>query len=196
MDSEVVCYVCFEHESKNEPYAESPCICKGSIVIHKECLKSVIKKSRNCSICKTHYNLKYLPQRDGKELIKKKDINGERIEYTVNEKGERHGSCIIKSSDGDIKTLYTYINGIMEGPYTEYHPNGQIKSVCKCRNGRIEGEYNEWDRNGQLVEESQYKNGVKHGECIRWFQKGYIRVSKVLNYVDGDADDCIEEEDY
>jgi antitoxin component YwqK of YwqJK toxin-antitoxin module len=190
MDSEVVCYVCFEHESKNNPYAESPCICKGSIVIHKQCLETVIKTSRNCSICKIHYNLKYLPQKDGKELIiKDAHNNGEIIEYTINERGQKHGSYIIRARDGQMLECHSYINGIMEGPYIEYHSNGQIKSVCKCRNNILEGEYNEWDKDGNIIEESHYENGKKHGECIRWFRKGYMRVSKVLNYVDGDIEE-------
>jgi antitoxin component YwqK of YwqJK toxin-antitoxin module len=190
-EEDIACYVCFEYESKNNQYADSPCMCKGSIVIHTKCLKSVIKTSRNCTICKTHYDLRYLPQRDGKELITRRDINGERIEYTINEMGQNHGYFMIRYPDGQTKEIYSYINGVMEGPYIEYYPDGQVKSVCKCRNGHIEGEYNEWDKYGYLVEESQYKNGVKHGKCIRWFQKGYIRVSKEINYVDGDVDDSV-----
>jgi len=193
MDESIQCYICYEDESKNNPYAvePNPCICKGSIVIHTKCLENVLKTSRNCSICKAKYNLKYLPQKDGRELIETSEY-GNRIEYTINERGEKHGSYIIKNTEGRTVLLHSYINGIMEGPYVEYYQNGQIKSVCKCRNNRIEGEFCEWDKNGNIVEESNYKDGQKHGECIRWVSEGWCRVAKTVNYVEG----MCEEDDY
>lgn len=194
MDDTIQCYICYENESKNNPYVvePKPCICKGSIVIHTECLKNVLHTSRNCSICKSKYNLKYLPQKDGRELIMDTSESGNRIEYTINERGEKHGSYIVKNADGRTILLHSYINGIMEGPYVEYYPNGQIKSVCKCRKNRIEGEFCEWDTNGNIVEESNYKDGQKHGECIQWINEGWCRVAKTVHYVEG----VCEEEEY
>ena len=190
MDDVILCYVCYDCETPDNQYATnpSPCICRGSIVIHKKCLETTVNNSRHCSICKTKYNIKYLPQKDGKELIVEKDIMGRHVEYTVNEKGEKHGSYIVKNKYGKTAIMQSYINGIMEGPYVEYYPNGQIKSICKCRNNRIEGEFCEWSSNGDIIEESIYVNGIKNGECIIWNFEGYTRVAKVINYVDGEAD--------
>jgi antitoxin component YwqK of YwqJK toxin-antitoxin module len=196
MEDKVVCYICFEHESKENQYASEPppCVCKGSIVIHKTCLQNVIKTSRNCTICKTKYKINYLPQKDGRELVIEVSQDGERIEYTVNERGEKHGSYTIKNREGRMVLLHSYINGVMEGPYIEYYPNGQIKSVCKCRNNRIEGEYCEWAEDGSVLEESNYKDGKKHGECIRWMREGFCRTAVTLNYVEGEAEGGIDHE--
>ena len=190
MEESILCYICYENESKENPYASepNPCTCKGSIIIHTKCLENVIKTSRNCSICKSKYNLKYLPQKDGRELIIETSEYGKRIEYTINERGEKYGSYIIKNSNGRTVLLHSYINGIMEGPYVEYYQNGQVKSVCKCRNNRIEGEFCEWDANGNVLEESIYKNGQKHGECIKWVREGWCRVAKTVNYIEGELD--------
>ena len=190
MEESILCYICYENESKENPYASepNPCPCKGSIVIHTKCLENVIKTSRNCSICKSKYNLKYLPQKDGRELIIETAEYGKRIEYTVNERSEKHGSYVIKNSNGRTVLLHSYINGIMEGPYVEYYQNGQIKSVCKCRNNRIEGEFCEWDKDGNVLEESIYKDGKKHGECVQWVREGWCRVGKTLNYIEGELD--------
>jgi antitoxin component YwqK of YwqJK toxin-antitoxin module len=194
MEDTIQCYICYENESKNNPYAAEPkpCICKGSIVIHKSCLENVLKTSRNCSICKCKYNLKYLPQKDGRELIISTSEYGERIEYTINERGEKHGSYTVKNTFGRTVLLQSYINGVMEGPYVEYYQNGQIKSVCKCRNNRIEGEFCEWYEDGSILEESNYKDGKKHGECIQWVRDGYVRTAITSNYVEGEMQ--VEEE--
>jgi antitoxin component YwqK of YwqJK toxin-antitoxin module len=187
MENTILCYICYENESKNNPYAIEPvpCMCKGSIVIHQACLKNLLKTSRNCSICKSRYNFKYLPQKDGKELIIEESEYGDYIEYTINERGEKHGSYTIKNSDGQTYLHSFYINGIMEGPYVEYYQSGQIKSVCKCRNNKIEGEFCEWYEDGSILEESNYKNGLKHGECITWVRENGIKVATTVYYNEG-----------
>ena len=189
-----MCYICYENESKENPYASEPCICKGSIIIHTKCLENIIKTSRTCSICKSKYNLKYLPQKNGRELIIETSDYGDHIEYTINEQGERHGSYIIKNSDGKTLVHYSYINGIMEGPYVEYYQNGQIKFVCKCHNNCIEGEFCEWYEDGTIIEESFYIDGKKHGECIQWIREDGCRVAMTLNYIEGELQNGSEEE--
>jgi antitoxin component YwqK of YwqJK toxin-antitoxin module len=191
MDNTILCYICYDAETPDNPYATNPqpCSCRGSIAIHKKCLKNAINNSHNCSICKTKFHLSYLPKKDGKELVIEKDMRGRHVEYTVNEKGERHGTYIVKYKDGRTAVMQTYINGVMEGPYVEYHKNGQIKSICKCRNNKIEGEFCEWSKHGETIEESQYVNGVKHGECMRWEYEGYVRTARIINYVEGIPDE-------
>jgi RING-variant domain/MORN repeat variant len=184
---QVVCYICFEPDTKENPYVTNPrpCPCKGSIEIHQQCLEQLLKASRHCSICKSKYHLKYLPKREGKELIC--IVQGNRIiEYTVNESGQKHGSYYIKTIEGRTLIIHSYINGIMDGPYVEYYPNGQIRSACRCKNNKIEGEYTEWYEDGAIKEESHYENGKKHGECIEWIREGYSRVSTIKQYDQGE----------
>jgi antitoxin component YwqK of YwqJK toxin-antitoxin module len=194
MEENPVCYICYEPETENNVYVKepSPCICKGSNVIHTICFQNILKSSRICTICKTKYNLAYLPKRNGLELITKMEINGNTIEYTINEKGEKHGTYKIKNKEGRTISIHSYINDIMEGPSIEYYENGQIKSVYKCRNNRIEGEYSEWYEDGTIMEESHYTNGLKHGECVKWNKEGAIRIGITIHYIEGE----LQDEDY
>lgn len=186
METQILCYVCMDCETESNPYAKEPCICKGSIIIHEKCLKTIINKSRICSICKQRYNLKYLPQKNGRELIVEKLKNNNIIEYTVNEKGEKHGTYKVIGPEGNTKTVHSYIDGIMEGPYCEYYSNGQIKVICSCKNNKLQGHYIEWFSDGSIKEESYYMNGKKHGESVEWIQDGFIRISNIIQYEDGE----------
>jgi hypothetical protein len=187
IEHQLTCYICYEKESKDNPYASepSPCICKGSIVIHQSCLKQIITKSRNCSICKTHYNVAYLPSINGYELITEHMPNGDVIEYTINIAKQRHGTYYRKNSNGQILKIYSYINGKMDGPWVEYYPSGQIKLCCRCKNDSIDGDYTEWYRDGTIKEESFYINGLKEGECIKWKNEGGYRIGNTLHYQNG-----------
>jgi antitoxin component YwqK of YwqJK toxin-antitoxin module len=188
MKDAYLCYICYDHEKEDDLFVTepSPCTCKGSLVIHQKCLDNIIKTSRVCSICKTRYNINYLPQKDGKELVIEITNFGYRVEYTVNEHGEKHGTYTVKNMDGQTILLHSYINGIMDGPFVEYYDNGQIKSICKCKNNKIDGDYCEWYRNGIIKEESIYKNGKKHGECVEWTMKGGVIVGITTLYFQGE----------
>jgi antitoxin component YwqK of YwqJK toxin-antitoxin module len=188
MKDSYLCYICYDHEKEDDLFATepSPCTCKGSLVIHQKCLNNIIKTSRVCSICKTRYNINYLPQKDGKELVMEITNLGHRVEYTVNEHGEKHGTYTVKNMDGQTILLHSYINGLMDGPFVEYYDNGQIKSICKCKNNKIDGEYCEWYRNGIIKEESIYKNGKKHGACVEWTMKGGVIIGITTQYFQGE----------
>jgi len=180
------CYICYEKESQEDPYANQPCCCKGSIAIHLSCLKEQIKRSRICSICHHRYQLEYLPNKDGKELITKTNKHGDCIEYTINLEGKKHGMYTLKNSKGQIISSQTYSDGMMDGPIIEYYESGQIKSICRCKQNRLEGDYSEWYEDGTIKEESQYINGLKHGESTIWKRRGGIRISTLLKYVHGE----------
>lgn len=188
------CYVCYESQSDTNPFALSPppCICMGSIAIHTKCLNKIIKTTRICSICKTKYNLHYLPQRHGLELIIDALEYGKQIEYTINASGEKHGLSTVKNQDGSIMSKYCYLNGILHGPFIEYYWNGHMKRLGQYKNGLQDGDYCEWYEDGTLLEESKHVDGVKHGQCTYYMKDGYITVSNVVNYINGegfDADD-------
>jgi antitoxin component YwqK of YwqJK toxin-antitoxin module len=188
MEDQIVCYICYDSETNDNKYVSNPrpCQCKGSIQIHLRCLNQIIKTDRKCSICKCRYNIKYLPQKDGRELIIRQTNSGYIEEYTIDENGQKHGSYTLKNKDGQTLVYHSYIGGIMEGPFLEYFTNGQMKSVCKCRNNRLEGEFTEFYEDGSIREESYYVNGRKHGNCIKWKRSGYIRESITYHYENGE----------
>lgn len=188
MSDQTSCYICYEVETVENEYAKNPrpCPCRGSIEVHKRCLNTLIKVSRNCNICKSKYHFDYLPKKDGREVIIEELNRRDVCEYTINEAGQKHGSYIIKNREGKIILYHSYINGIMEGPYIEYYPNGQMKSVCRCKNNKIEGEYVSWYKDGSLQEESYYVDGLLHGERVIWERDGYMRKDKTLIYKEGE----------
>jgi antitoxin component YwqK of YwqJK toxin-antitoxin module len=198
MEEQILCYICFDKETEQNPYANNPrpCSCKGSIKIHRSCLDIILDNCRICTICKNRYNKEYLPTKDGREVIINRNDRGEIEEYTVNERGEKHGSYTFKDEYGQTLVYHSYIDGLMEGPYIEYYPNGRMKFVCRCKNNMIEGEYCEWYEDGSIKEESIYKNGRKDGESIEWSRKGAIRVASKKYYVEGELETCEIEEDY
>jgi len=186
--TQIVCYICYEPATADNPYAldPRPCSCKGSIEIHQKCLQTLIQTRRHCTICKVKYNLAYLPQKNGRELIIEPQPEGGHIEYTVNENNQLHGYYAYKNSEGQTIIYHAVINGIMEGPYTEYYSNGNPLCMCRCKNNRIDGDLTIWYADGSIKEESEYKNGKKHGKCVKWKRDGYTRIATELLYEDGE----------
>jgi antitoxin component YwqK of YwqJK toxin-antitoxin module len=176
-------------DSLDNPYTDNPvpCKCKGSIVIHKACLDNLIKNSRKCSICKSKYNIHYLPSKDGLELIRETEINGDVTEYTVDEDEEYHGEYTLRKSTGELMMHCYYVHGELHGEFKSWYKNGQIESHCNCLNNRIEGVYKAWYENGTQREQSVYKNGLKDGLLTLWDENGnkiwsrsYMRGEEVL----------------
>jgi antitoxin component YwqK of YwqJK toxin-antitoxin module len=186
MEEGIVCYICYEPEMKDNSYLKEPppCECKGSIVIHKECLQDILKTSRVCTICKTKYKVQYLPNRNGLELVTEVAINGDISEYTVDETGDIQGEYIVKKQSGEIISKTNYLNGLLHGEYRTWYDNGQLECHCYCFRNKIEGEYISWYDNGKIMEQTLYQNGVKNGLCKRYDKKGKLVMSRV--YINGE----------
>ena len=187
MEEVVCCYICYDSETPTNVFLKDPkpCACKGSILIHKDCLETLIKTSRVCSICKTKYNIKYLPSKNGLELITEVAINGDITEYTVNHDGEEHGEHTVKKSTGELVSQCYYKNGEMHGEYKTWYPNGHLECQCQTIHNRIVGEYKSWYDNGIMMEQSLYnKQGLKDGLSKKWDKEGNLIISWV--YINGE----------
>ncbi len=187
MEESILCYICYDSETAENPYLKEPqpCTCKGSIMIHKNCLDTVLKSSRVCSICKNKYNVKYLPNKNGLELITETAINGDITEYTITEEGDRHGEYIVKKSTGELISQSFYVCGLLDGPYKTWYYNGQLECECTCVNNKIHGPYKSWYENGLLMEEATYNNGVKDGLCKKYNNNGKLVTKR--NYQNGEV---------
>jgi antitoxin component YwqK of YwqJK toxin-antitoxin module len=187
MEESVVCYICYEPETKNNSYLKEPppCECKGSIVIHKQCFDEIIKTSRVCSICRTKYKIQYLPNRNGLELITEVAINGDITEYTIDEEGDKQGLYTVKKQSGEIISESNYLNGLLHGKYKSWYLNGQLECECNCFRNKIEGEYKSWYENGQLMEHSFYVEGLKDGMSKQWDINGKMKHNRV--YIKGEC---------
>ena len=178
------CYICQDDEDKSLYLQDpSPCMCKGSIKIHKTCFENIIKTTHHCSICKTKYNHNYLPTRDGLELITEVQADGSIVEYTVNERDEQHGTYIYKSGNNKLIEC-KYWNGKIHGEYKSWYPNGQLECTCICINNKIDGSYMEWHEDGTIKEHSFYNDGVRDGMTKCWDQ--HANVIQNTLYIDGE----------
>lgn len=181
----ITCYICYEQNTLENPYAVEPCQCKGSIAIHLSCLQEQIAQSRICCICKTRYKVHYLPNKNGLEQITHRTIEGYQIDYTVNEAGEKHGMFSIRHSNGQLLLRCVFVNGIRDGPVVEYYLTGQIKCIGTYKDDQLNGEYSEWFEDGWIREESNYEKGAKHGICTIWKRNGFHRETQVMYYQRG-----------
>ena len=179
------CYICYNPETEQNTFVKNPlpCSCRGSILIHTECFKELLKTSRNCSICKNKYNTYYLPNKNGLELITDVSENGYVREYTVNTNGCKEGEEIILNPSGEICSKSVYTNGLLNGLYQTWHSNGRLEYQCHCINNRLEGILSRWYENGQIAEQSNYRDGLKEGESILWNKTGSMR--KSIQYKNG-----------
>ena len=117
MDSENQCYICYDVESAENPYAISPCNCKGSIHLHKTCLETLWKRVQNCGICMESWN-KPKKYRDGLELIEIFDDDLFMIvQYTIDSSGNKHGLYQKWYKCGQIYIECTYDMDYRSGVY-------------------------------------------------------------------------------
>lgn len=55
---------------------------------------------------------------------------------------------------------------VLDGPYTEYHPNGQLMTKGWLSKGLRTGSWLEWDEQGRLLRSTGWKDGRKHGRSL------------------------------
>lgn len=108
-----------------------------------------------------------------KETYTKDVLNGLKVIYFVPE----------ELSDKSIRIMaqMTYIDGLLEGEYTEMFDIGVVKVKGNYLNNKRHGEWSEYQPNGKLLSFSRYKNGVKHGWCTAHDETG-AEINKVYFY--------------
>ena len=60
---------------------------------------------------------------------------------------------------GELEEEYYYVNGELEGKYTEYYKNGKIEEEGTFKDGELEGKYFHYNKEGGIKKEEIYKNG-------------------------------------
>jgi antitoxin component YwqK of YwqJK toxin-antitoxin module len=74
-------------------------------------------------------------------------------EYTVNEKGERHGIAKEFYSNGNLEFVINYKNGIMHGFVKGYYENGKLRTEANYINGEEERDsVKMYDENGRRID--------------------------------------------
>ena len=91
------------------------------------------------------------------------------IENVFDKEGCQHGmQRFFYKENGQIKSEYPFLYGVMEGTVREWHPNGNLKSCTEVSNGKNNGISSGWDEEGKPLSEWHYVDGERDGECRTW----------------------------
>jgi uncharacterized protein len=104
---------------------------------------------------------------------------------------EKNGEQTVKNGNGTMQTLYsngkpkdiyTFTNGLKNGPFTEYHVAGHAEVTGSYNNGLKSGTWTHRYYTGQLHKIVTYEQGVMNGTYINYYDNEQVRVAgKYLN---------------
>ena len=78
-------------------------------------------------------------------------------------------------SNGKLKAIYHFIDGMKNGNMKEWWKNGNLKFNIMYSNDKYHSDYKVYFRNGQIKEKIFYINGIPQGKGIKWYKNGNIR---------------------
>jgi len=121
----------------------------------------------------------------GVSVAVKKDGEGKLLEkgYLVN--GAKSGMWMTYYADKDagrIRTIASYTNGILNGPYMELSNRGQIETEVNYMNNKYHGTITNY-KFGRPTSVKEYKNGELDGTSTDFFSDGDIQ--KEVNFKGG-----------
>ncbi len=110
---------------------------------------------------------------------------GEVIEQGYVSGGKRNGVWLTYydgDNSGKIKSIASYSDGILSGPYLELSNRGQIETELYYENNKYNGRYANY-KFGRMTKEVNYKDHQLEGRSVEYTNKGDIQ--KEINYKDG-----------
>lgn len=115
----------------------------------------------------------------------KTNAGGQMIEEGYVSGGKRNGTWMT-FYDGDhkgkIKTIASYSDGLLSGPYLELSNRGQIEKEVNYANNQYNGRFASY-KFGRVEQESFYKDNKLDGTFKQFDSKG--KLQKEINYKDG-----------
>ncbi len=113
-----------------------------------------------------------------------KDQDIRRVKGRVFQNGTAYtGPIAIYYTDGTMKSLQNYANGLREGTARSWWPDGILQALRNYRQDLLEGETMEWYPSGQLRYRQQYSGGREHGLQESWHEDGLPAFAYA--YIDG-----------
>lgn len=135
------------------------------------------------------------------------DYNPRLQRYTADKKSNKNGEVRLYYENGELKHVYTLVNGRYDGQYISYDKKGNMIGYAEYKNGQLNGNYKVWynnrirddhnykndkldgeykcyDYNGNILRNDFYKNGKKHGLC-KTYHDGVLTYE--TSYYDGKA---------
>jgi len=120
------------------------------------------------------------------EYAEKRDGAGNLVSsgYVIGEK--KNGTWLSYDEEGNrIKTLTSYTDGQLNGPYLEFSNRGQIEKKIEYKAGQYDGMYVKY-KFGRPENETPFVNGQKHGTYKEYFQNG--KIQKEIEFKNGIQD--------
>jgi antitoxin component YwqK of YwqJK toxin-antitoxin module len=118
----------------------------------------------------------------------KKNGVGDIIEEGYVSNGKRNGTWMTyweNENAGRIKTIASYSDGLLNGPYLEFSNRSQIEKEVNYANNKYNGRFAQY-KFGRVEKEINYKDNVLDGKSIDYNTKG--NKQKEVNYKNGKLD--------
>ena len=127
---------------------------------------------------------------DGGNVTKalKKNGVGEIIEQGFVASGKRNGTWITYYENeyaGRIKSIASYSDGMLNGPYLEFSNRNQIEKEVNYANNKYDGKFTQY-KFGRPEKQITYRDNVLEGPSIDYNTKGDKQ--KEVNYKNGKLD--------
>ena len=118
----------------------------------------------------------------------KRNSSGEITETGYVSGGKKNGTWMTYYEGdhaGKVKSLASYSDGILTGPYYEFSNRGQIETEVNYENNQYNGRFATY-KFGRMTKEIYYKNNELHGTSREFDNKSNLQ--KEVNYKDGKQD--------
>lgn len=107
-------------------------------------------------------------------LVTKKDGAGKMIEQGIVRAGQKDGPWTVFHENESIKSITTYINGILNGAHLEFNNRGQLEKRVEYLNNNFHGLYGEY-KYGRPLKEINYTEGIQEGPFRIWNDMGKLK---------------------
>lgn len=186
---ENLCYICYDTETSENPYAlqPRPCACKGSIVIHLSCLEICVKRSTSCGTCKKPFHKIYhdIPKYRASLLGLKQKMeftSSTKAVYTIDRHEKKHGTYSQYNEEGiKIKDAF-YKEDKLHGHLRTYYETGELMSHASYQEGALHGINRRYSPDGKVTYEGAYQQNKLHGRHVYYNDS---QPSQELNYEQG-----------
>ncbi|WP_235298397.1 toxin-antitoxin system YwqK family antitoxin [Portibacter marinus] len=118
--------------------------------------------------------------------VVKKGPAGNNLEEGMVVNGLQDGTWVTYWPDGDdmnkIKSVISYVNGVVNGPYMEFNNRGQVEKRVTYVNNQYHGLYSEY-KFGRPIKEYMYDEGILDGVSKEYSDRG--KLTKETGYKEG-----------
>ncbi len=97
------------------------------------------------------------------------------------------GTCNTYYPNGEVKNIFTWEKGALQGLQTEFHKNGKLKTQYEVIGGSIQGKYVTFYESGAKEIEGVYQKGLQYGDWKRFDEVG--KIIEIQHWNDGELID-------